>query len=329
MSLNTGQNEIIEDQFHTTPYMRGFDRLDTDTMGEPSIDLATRTFKWSVKSGQSYCHFWVSGTHFKKIDTQSVVWADETGTYYFYFDADGVLQSIAHADLSAEIFLKSAICGLVYYNKEAGTAWLAEDEAHGIMMDANTHLRLHLVDGFKYSRGGEIDGLADGSDEYGSISSAAHFDEDIPILSVESVEHRFMYRSGAVGGWVLSDPSDKIAYIGTTYAQYNEEVGGVWQLTESTTSTDYIIYYFLKTNFNEDSGAGLVKIVGQQAYASRSLARKALLNELHTIKLEGLPSAEAEFQFAYIAKRSGELEDDGYGNAYIDLRGVNINSLSD
>jgi len=186
---------------------------------------------------------------------------------------------------------------------------------------------MHLCNGFIYSQGGAIVGLSDGSDDYTSIGMAVHFDEDIILVSAESTTHKFMYRSGADGQWKLtSTANDKVAHMGGTRAYYNAVDAGEWKLIETGNTTDYVIGYFLKTNLAGD--AGLVKIIGQQAYGSRSDARDALTNNLRTINLAGLSSSEAEFQFAYIYKRNGDLEDDGSGNDYIDLRGVPINSVS-
>jgi hypothetical protein len=152
-------------------------------------------------------------------------------------------------------------------------------------------------------------------------------DEDISIVTLATTTHKWIYRDGSAGGWVKSSVADnKIAYMGSSYAQYNEWDGSTWKRTESTSSTDYIINYIIATHDEDDA---YLKVVGQQTYSSRSAARKALRHELHAIQLNGLPSTECEFQFAWIAKRNGKLEDDGYGNAYIDLRGTNINSLSD
>jgi len=254
------------------------------------------------------------------------VWPDTSGTYYFYFDTSGDLQYVLNGSMSADIFLTSAICGLVTYNKDENTAWGSEDEQHSMQMDSHTHFRMHLCDGFKYAQGGEITGLADASDDYTSISTAVHFDEDIFLVSTTSTTHKFMYRDGADGHWKLTTTANnKVAHMGGTRAYWNEFTGGAWQLTETGNTTDFVIGYFLKTNLAGD--AGLVKIIGQQVYANRALAREALTNQLKTIKLDGLSSSEAEFQFAYIYKRNGDLEDDGNGNAYIDLRGIKINSL--
>ena len=83
------------------------------------------------------------------------------------------------------------------------------------------------------------------------------------------------------------------------------------------TATDYVIYYFLWTN---DAKNPVKKIIGQQAYSTRSNAREAMQTEIGNLQIDGFPSTEAYLMFAYIAKRNGTLEDDGNGSAYIDLR---------
>ena len=308
-------------------YTRGFDRNNPDTMPDVTYSAIDQTLSVAVKSGQSSFHLWSGGTKYTFTTTQTVQWTDASEMYYFYFDTDGVLQFAKHSDINSEIFLNVAICGLCYYNKTEGTVWGAPDEMHGIGMSPNTHFRLHMVEGFKHSTGGDITGLVDASSTYTGISSAIHFDEDIFLTSSASTTHKFMYREGADGLWKLTATADNnVGYSapsGNTY--WNEWTGNTWQLTESASDTDYIIYYFLKTNLDGD--AGLVKIVGQQVYPSRSDARDALKYELHSIKLDGLSSQEAEFQYAYIVKKNGTIEDDAKGHAYVDLRGININSI--
>ncbi len=307
---------------------RGFDRLTPDTMGIPSYDEATRTFSLAVKSGETYFQFWSDFKRYEKTTTESETWDNVTGTYYIYFDTSGEIQSILSTSLTETIFLKCAICGLVYWNAVSGKAIVqAVDEQHGILMDASSHFNLHMTRGLKWAHGGLITGLADASDIYANIGVSLHFDEDIPISNSVIASTPFMYREGAAGGWVETAADLKIGHIvsGDTYISYNREVTGVWELVESSSSTDYIIYFMIKTN---DANNPYKKIIGQTTYASRNTARAGLSNDLKAVHLSGMPSTECEFQFAWIAKRNGDLEDDGSGNAYVDLRGININSLN-
>ena len=298
---------------------RGFDRLNIDTMGDVSAVAGTQTFSHAVKSGQSEFHFWAGGQIFSKTTTQSVTFADTTGTYYFYYDINGVLQSIANSAMTEAIFLVSAICGLLYYNKEEGIVWLADDEMHGILMMPSDHFLTHLTLKFRKSYGGDLVGLVDGSSTFTSISAGIYHDEDITKISTESTALKFMYRDGANGGWKLhSNVADNaIALMNGVNAVWNENVGGVWQLTDCDNSTDYVIGYTIETNLAGD--AGRAKVIGQHAYSSRALARQALFDNVDTLYLEGLSSSEAQFQYAYIYKKDGTLEDDGNGELYIDL----------
>jgi len=308
--------------------LRGFNRLDSDTMGTVSVVDGTRTFSHAVKAGEAEFYFWSGGTQFVKTTTQTVVFPDTTGTYYFYYDTSGVLQYVENSAITEAVFLTVAICGMLYWNAVTNESWLASDELHGIIMDPSSHFNLHLTRGFLWAVGGVPTGFADASDVYTSISASLHFDEDIPISTDAVTSTPFMYRTGSDGEWVMTATDDlKIGHIasGDTYISWNEYTGGAWQLTESASSTDYIIYMMVKTNFADKPYR---KIVGQQTYASRALARDGLMYALNAIKLNGLSSPEVEFQYAWIAKRNGDLEDDGNGNAYVDLRGVPVHAFS-
>ena len=309
-------------------YGRGFDRLNSKSMGDCSFTNSTRTFSVAPKSGERSFLFMIGGQWIEKTTTQSVSILDTSGTYYFYFDTDGVLQYGLDTDITEDLFVQSAITGLVYYDAVLNVGYLANDEQHGIILDASAHFNLHLTRGYIWAAGGAPTGFVDGSSTYTNIGASLHFDEDIPHSHALSTTHMFMYRQGPVGEWKFTTADNKVGHIlsGDTYCCYNQYISGpdVWALTECTTSTDYVIYMVLATNLD---GRHLVKVIGQQVYASRVLARTGLKNELQGINLEGLPSTECEWQFAYIIKRDGTLEDDGNGNDYVDLRGVQIHTL--
>lgn len=302
----------------------GFDRTNPDSMGDVIYDKSTRSLTIQPKSNKRTYDFFTNGIFHRLSIVQTVACPDVTGSYYWLLNQYGNLQVYLSGDVTEEIFLTHAIVGLAYYNATTGDFWGAVDEQHGLIMDSYTHFNLHLTRGFKWAHEGDIIGLADASDHYTEIEAGLHFDEDIPIVTEESTEHPFMYRDGADGAWRLSTADNKIALMGTTYAVYNEFDGSNWVLTESTLSTDYIIYFFIKTNLADVPYA---KIVGQKTYPSRSSARDGLANDLRAVKLSGLSSPETEFQFAWIAKRDGTLEDDGNGNAYVDLRGLSVNGF--
>jgi hypothetical protein len=177
-----------------------------------------------------------------------------------------------------------------------------------------------------HGSGGAIVGLTDGGNKYTLIEASTHMDEDIPIATPNIVNTPFAYRYGSNGRFRVTTPNTDIGYMepGNSVVSYNVFDNGSWGLAASTSSTDYIIYFLLKTNFSQ---IPYVKLIGTEVYASRSAARAALLNDIRAINLKGGPGAEMEFQAAYICKRNGTLEDAGSPtyNTHVDLRGIPVN----
>jgi len=297
---------------------RGFDRLLPDTMGIPSYDEATRTFSMSVKGGETYFQYWAEGIRVEKTTTQSIVWDNTTGARYFYFDKSGVLNQIADSDMTYEIFVKNAICGFVGFNATTGKLIVqATDEQHGIGMPAPTHFRLHKRDGAVHLGGGEITGMADGSEVYTSISEVTSADEDINIVTSATTTTPFLYRIGAANAFVeTATPDLNLALLDSSKTQYNKEVGGVWSLADATGYVIYVIYW------THDKTNPIKKLVGTENFSSRSEAREALRQQVGLIQKNGLPSPEVYPMFAYIVKTNGDLEDSGSPahTTYVDLR---------
>ena len=312
-------------------YKRGWDRVLSDSMGTITWVEATRTFTIAVKAGENSFHFWSGGKLFVKTASESIVIPDVGGTYYIYYDTDGVLQSVLSSAFAGEVFLTTAIVGLCYYNATEETLWYASDEQHGIIMDSATHLRLHLVEGFSLApnqgSGALLTGLVDGGSTYTSIGTGLFADEDIYTMALLTTTHPFIYRDGADGEWRETTADNECGHTvsGDTYNSYNENTSGtIWQLTECSNSTDYVIMFFIATNFNSNP---IKKIIGQQTYSSRNNARNGIKDELTALDLGGLPSEETEFLYAYICKRDGTVEDDGDGNDYVDLRSTKSYNL--
>jgi hypothetical protein len=312
-----------------TIYKRGWDRDDSNSVGTISWVEATRTFTIAPKAGQVSFNFWSGGDFFQRTESESLIIPDVSGTYYVYYDTDGVLQSILSGSFDAEIFRTVAITGLCYYNKTEETLWVASDEQHGIIMDGATHLRLHLVEGATFIRGALLTGLVDGDSTYTNIALGVFADEDINQVTILATTHSFLYRDGALGEWRETAKDNECGHTvsGDNYNSWNENTSGtVWQLTECTNSSDYVIMFFIWTNFD---GSNIKKIIGQKTYSTRANARKGIKNELTAIELAGLPSEETTFLYAYICKRNGDVEDDGDGNDYVDLRATKGYNLPD
>ena len=301
-------------------YKRGWDRRNSDTMGTITWTEATRTFSIAPKTGQNIFKFWSGGKLYRKATAESIIIPNTSGIYYVYYDTSGVLQYTINSGLNEQTFKTVCITGLCYINATESTLWAATDEQHGILMDPATHFRLHLTDGAVYMQGGAVTGLVDASDTYTDIATGVYGDEDITHVTMTATTHSFMYRDGANGDWRETTADNNCGHVvsGDTYTSWNENTSGTnWQLTECANSTDYVIMFFIWTNF---SNSPIKKIIGQKTYSNRNDARAGLQNELTAIKLEGLSTTESTFLYAYICKRNGDLEDDGDGNAYVDLR---------
>ena len=301
-------------------HLRGFDRMNSNSLPDTSFDEATRTFTVSVKAGQPNFSFWSNGNFYEKTTTQTVTWADVSGKYYFYFDEDGVLQSIENSALTEAIFTTVAICGYCTWNAVTQKAIIqAKDELHGIYLPAISHLMKHLDTGMVWYQGGDISGLADNNDDYTGIATIVMGDEDITLVTAATSTHPFIYRSGANGEYVETAPDNLVGFKnGGANVVWNEYSGGEWKLTQSTFLTDYMIYIFIMTN---DRTYPIKKVIATDVYATRDAARLTLYDRLRILKQENIISAENKFLFAYIVRDNGDIENGANGEVYVDLRG--------
>ena len=305
--------EIGETEFHN-----GFDRQTALSLPDLSWDNGTRKLTASVKSGADDFYFWAHGKKFSKATTQELIINDVTGTYYAYFDNNGDIQYVDQTALQAEVFYENAIVAVIYWNATASTGQ-AGYELHGIRMSASTHHYNHDTFGARYASGMNITGLTDGSDVYTNIEGGTFWDEDIQHVVALHTNTPFIYRFGANGDWNGTTPDLKVSYNnGGSYDVWNEWTGSTWQLTEGTVLHRYWIQFLVVTP--DMSGYSYKKIIGQSSYSSRSAARNAIESERGRLVTDGLPSPEFAFLYAWIVTRSGDIEDDGDGNSYYDLR---------
>ena len=301
-------------------YWNGFDLQDPDSNGTIWWSSLTRTFSIEVKSGESEYHFWVNGGKVTKTSTESVIIPDTTGTYYIYFDNDGNLQYVELASVTNSVFYEYAIVGIVYWNATYGRAFVG-NERHGIRMSSATHQYNHDTYGARYESGMDPSGLTAGNSTYTSTGSGYFWDEDIRHTVSNQSTHYFLYREGSDGAWKTYSAADNkvgILQSGDTYYSWNENTGSTWQLTEGTSSTDFWILFFVATPSID--GHTVYKLMGQNAYSSRSAARDAIYTEIRNISTDGLPSPEFVFLYAAIVKRDGTVVALDDGSDYLDLR---------
>ena len=288
-------------------------------MPDLDFDNSTRTLTVSVKSGSSDFYFWAGGKKFIKTTSQTVSIPDTTDTYFIYFDTLGVLQYISHSSIPEAIFYNYTLTALIRWNSVQGSGGIG-DERHGVRMSGATHEEHHRTIGAAYESGFDIEGLTNGSTTFTQITSGYMFDEDIRhnLNAVSSIPTFYML--GADNDWYVASGTNEVGYkeSGDTYYSYNYWDGSEWTLREGNSSTDYYIIFFAQNpSYN---GNGAIRILGQNAYSSRTNARNAIESELNKLKLDGLPSPEILFTQAIIIKRDGKVQTLADGSLYVDLR---------
>ena len=317
----TGTNvEDILDEIGETRVVSGYDLTGRYPLPTLSFTSGTLMFNVEVAATESEYVFWANSKKFVKTTTQSVEIPDVSGAYYIYFDNDGVIQYIAEAAITGDVFYYYAITGLVYWNSTAGT-YIVGDERHGKLMDGRTHIYEHLTFGARYEDGIDITGLADASPTYTNTTAGHFWDEDIRHTIDLQTTHSFMYKLGSDGEWTGTTADNAVGYEnGGANTVWNEFTGGAWQLTQAAASTDYIIYFMIVTP--DISGNTVKKLIGQNGYSSRNNARDAIETEIRNITTDGLPSPEFVFLYAYIVRLNGDLEGLADDSVYLDLRYV-------
>lgn len=310
-------------------YESGYNLNEPDTMPDITFVDSTRTLSVAVKGGQDSFSFYTNGKKFTKTETETIIVPATSGTYYIYFDNDGVLQTVLNASLARVHFIQYATTALIYWNATANQSLipdLAANERHGHGMDGATHLANHFTLGALYSSGLSISGLTDGGTTYAQVNSGVFFDEDIQHDVAASATNRWLYRDGANGDWLTDTADNLLGYLdGGAAVVWNENTSGtVWEKT-ALTGNDVTINFFMGVPLN-DSG-GVVKLVGQDKYSNAIQARAAVETEVTRMNTAGLPNPELIYMYAVIIKANGELQKvDDEGNLFYDLRGFNAKS---
>ena len=314
--------EVILAEIGETRHKAGWDKYNTNTQPDLSFVDGTLTFSTTVKGGQSDYSFWVNSKLFTKTGTESVVIPDVTGTYYTYFDQNGVLQYTLESNINKFFFYNNSLCALIYWNATQTKSIIFGAELHAYQYPSAVHGWAHNTFGALYGYGLAIEGLSNGGDTFTQVTSGSFRDEDIQHLIAAQSTAPFIYRLGATGEWTNTTATNTIGHnAGGTYDVWNEDTGSTWQLTEGGSTTDFFITFFIDTP--DLGGVNLKKILSQSAYSTINNARNAIESEITRLVTEGLPSPEFIFIGALIVKRDGQLQELSDGSLYLDLRDVN------
>jgi hypothetical protein len=237
-----------------------------------------------------------------------------------YFDEEGFKCTLGNGTIGTRtVFSKYAAVALIYAPNS--NKYIFADERHGIRMDGETHGWLHRHQGTQIFSGADIIGLASGSPTFTQIDSGVFYDEDIRFAVAARTTQPFFYRTGAAD-WVLTaTPNNEIRMRGVNnYTQYNQDVGGVWQLTELG-ANQFCLYHFY---FSNDSEYSYIKLPGVTSYAGVANARNAATKEAQSIKFSFLPTPEFKLLYSVIVDRAGNLVLNEDGETHVDFRRTTI-----
>lgn len=255
-----------------------------------TINDGTRTLSIAAISGTEF-HYYQTGKKYEQTSQQDVVFTDQEGDHWFYFDEMifTVLYNPTN-EQKEDIILNKAFIATIYWDAANKThIFDIFDERHGISMSPYSHLYNHLTRGAQYGNGiglGNI--ITDASGALAthaqfSVASGIFFDEDIkhivntlavgttiPVLYLQGATPTL--REGSTTNFaVLHAPAGRL--------YYNQFTGGSWQLTE-VANNDYVLYHIFAIN---GVNKQIVSIVGQNDYATAAAARLGAAEEVGSI----------------------------------------------
>lgn len=303
----------------------GFDTDQSDLRGDISFSDANRTFTISPKSGQTYFNIWIKGTEYRKT-TETIQITDVEGLHYVYYSSTGVISESVNPSSTtvSQMIRQNPIVSIIYWDATNNTAIWFNDERHQIQMDGATHAYLHFTRGTQFLGGGALgDFVVDGD---GSSNTHAQFsiapttiaDEDI-VFSSSNLSSTtgvpVIYKNGASGDWRkltnsgYSVITDVVAGTGATgRLTYNLFSGGSWSLA-TVANNNFTLCHIIATT-GSTSSTRIYAIMGQNEYATKTLARAGANTEKDNLILSGLPGPE----FIFIGTIIFEVKD-SYTNA--------------
>ncbi|MCK4968777.1 MAG: hypothetical protein KAS12_07010, partial [Candidatus Aenigmarchaeota archaeon] len=281
-------DEIVIGGLQITEFIQnGFvDRADsvlTYNLGTSTLTLTPTGTTFKVISNNNVFH----------LGTTSLAHSPANGHFYYYINDSG---NLAYTTIDEDYLIKSyAYVSEVIINNDEIIH--IGDERHGHVMSPESHKIFHLAIGTVYASGGAIDGIVDGVGDLDihaqiNISETTIYDEDIKFThAVLSVGDAWttIYRSGTASWDLLNQaaPCSK----GTDRLYYNENIAGVWQLTEITSNKQFVLYHIVATN-DSYSSRRFLSIMGINQYSKIADARVGANDEINELNLATLPMAE-------------------------------------
>lgn len=262
--------------------------VNTDGTKQLNLTYNKTTRKVTLTPVSSSFTFYIDGVQYIKSGAQeSPAHAATTGKHYFYYDANGALQTSttvwAIRDRAvtpvAEVYYYSGLSdGICFY------------ECHTADRTLEQHYHDHFSEGTQLISGLALSGYTLNTDSDAgvtfAIASGVIADEDI-VHSITGIAdggpYTVMYRTGAAGDWTW-DSTPTLPFLGTTYPAWNNiDAGGagVWGLTDlSGLALGKWANYYLIATPSVTAVTQLILIPGQTQYDTLAEAQGASISEI-------------------------------------------------
>lgn len=279
---------------------------------------------------------YVNSEKYHKENTSFII-SDVEGLHHLYYNLAGEPEEIVNT-YTLELITKYCFVATIYWDKDnQKQIFIAAEYRHGMLMDGDTHARLHEKDGLVLISGGELGDLstdgdtsADSSCQFSNLSTIVR-DEDARFVHQARTKISNLpvyYRIGADTDeiWRIKENDSFPVIAGANgRACYNRLLSGTWSAVQYTSGL-FVLAHIIVTN---DIERPYAVIMGQSGYASLTEARQGAREEINNLVLAGLPFQEVKFIATILIQSSDDFTntpksrlrtlDDG--SQYIDLRG--------
>lgn len=279
-----------------------------------SFTDGTLTFQ-IAPTGVSF-EVWVKGKRFLKTAPETAVITDTEGSWVFYYDDTGALQS-AHSTYTD--YSQYAPVAYLYWDATNKTAIHFADERHGTTMDWATHRYEHDVEGMRYASGLELTAKTtpipgtgnNDADAEIEIADGVVYDEDLVVAITDGgggsydqdlrpiAQIPVFYRTGASGVWRMKAANDFPLYENVGSRPSWNDPSGPWSLPQVTDG------YFFNVWIVATNGVGspVIALLGQ---AEHPFLANAIAEGIDTMDLGDIPIQEATpiFQLVFEANQT-------------------------
>ena len=276
--------------------------------------LADRTLAQYHSSTETQFSYWYQATLVVVTGIKTFQLPDDNNSNYIEYTAAGDMAVVTDAPVA---IVSGSLVSLLQHNTISNQVIWFADERHGVVMDGQTHLNIHMTRKLSWVNGCDLEGLANNGVTFTKVTSGRFGDEDIPMAMAEITTAPYMFVDTAGNFDISTTDDNKLAHFVDSKVVYNPLTAGIGALAEI--NLDYVIMTLFGTN---NKIHPYVKLVGQTLYPDRDDARIHLYPALNELDDGGLPNHELRALGSYIIhnEATGQLEIGADEEVWIDHR---------